>query len=315
MNDLVNSLMSKNLIGITFHLSPDGDSLGSALALMLGLRSFNKEVYIISKEKAPEEYGFLPSVHEIDGNTSEVKENTDCLICLDCGNIERLNLHMKSKFYEIINIDHHLSNDKYGDINYIDTKASAVGEIIYSLLNKMNIEIDKNIAACMYTSIVTDCGSFKYSNTTSNTHSIAGDLISKGIDFSEIHRLIYENKKYDKIKLLGSVINEMYLCLDNKVCMMEVNKKMLSELNIEQADTSGIISLGLEIDQVEIAILFKEVDDGVKVSIRSKYDFDVRKIAEYFGGGGHKKASGFMVFKPLLEAKNVVINLIEKELI
>ena len=317
MNEIVKTLMKCNNIGITFHLSSDGDSIGSALALMLGLRKLKKIAYIISKEELPKQYDFLPNSNEIDGNTRHPVENTECLVCLDCGKIARLNsyLDFKGNNFMLINLDHHLSNDMYGDLNYVDTKSAAVGEIIYKLLLRLKVCIDNDIASCLYTSIVTDSGAFKYSNTTEITHKIAGKLIDIGINFSEIHRIIYENKNLYRVKLLGKVINNLYLCSNDRLCVMEVTKSMLNSLNISSPDTSDIISTGMEIDSVDVAALFKETDDGIKVSLRSKPDFDVRRIAEMFGGGGHKKASGFSVNLPMAEVKELVIKQIEKELI
>lgn len=318
MSDILYNIEKSSIIGITFHTSPDGDSLGSALGLMIGLRKLNKRVYIISRDRLPDLYSFLPEAQAINDAVPTPHRQTDCIIALDCGNVERLNgeFNILQKEYTLINIDHHLSNDLYGDINLVDVKASAVGEIVYKLLKAMEIEIDKDIATCLYTSIVTDCGSFSYSNTTAVTHSIAGELIRTGIDFNEIHRKIYNNKDFYRIKLLGKVINNMYLKFNGRVCIMEINKKMTSELGNDITDSSDIISMGIEINSVEVAVLFKEKDDNiVKVSLRSKWEADVRKIAESFGGGGHSKAAGFVVEGSLEYVKDIVIEQIEKELI
>jgi bifunctional oligoribonuclease and PAP phosphatase NrnA len=316
MNSILFNLKKSSVIGITFHASPDGDSLGSSLALMLGLRKLNKKVYIISKDKLPEVYGFLPESHIINGITTTTTAGTECVIALDCGNSERLNgeFDINGKEYTLLNIDHHLSNNLYGDVNYVDTEASAVGEIIYKILKALEIEIDKDIATCLYTSIVTDCGSFSYSNTTSVTHSIVGELILTGIDFPEIHRLIYRNKEFYKVKFLGKVIDNMYLEFNSKLCIMEITKKMIDEFDYDITDTSDVISLGIEISGIEVAALFKEKDNCVKVSLRSKDKVDVRKIAENFGGGGHTRAAGFMVTGPIEEVKKLVLKHIEKEL-
>ncbi len=196
----------------------------------------------------------------------------------------------------------------YGDLNFVDTNAPAVAEVVYQLLKILGINSDKDIAACLYTSLVTDTGSFRYPGTTSVTHMIAGDLINTGLDFSSIHRKIFENKKFERLKLYGKVLEEMYL-EDEKLCVMKVTEKMIKELNIEDAkDTSDIISQGMQIGSVEVAVLFKEVEDGVKISLRSKEYVDVRKIAENFGGGGHTRASGAFI-------KGEALNIVEKKLI
>ena len=317
MNKVVEILNKSKKIGITFHVSPDGDSLGSSLALMLGLKKLGKEVYILSKDVLPEIYTFLPCCDAISASSSDVKEDTDCIAVLDCGNFERIsaNLNPKSKDYTLMNIDHHLSNDLYGDVNLVNTKASSVGEIIYEILKLMNIELDSNIASCIYTSIVSDTGGFKHSNTTSITHFIASELVSKGIEFNKIHRQLFENKKFARVKLLGKIIDSMYLIHNNQVCIMKLSKNMLDDLGIESSDTSDIISLGIDIDTVEVAALIKETCEGFKISLRSKNKVDVRKIAESFGGGGHIRAAGLTLKQSFNDAEEVIIKAIEKELI
>ncbi len=317
-NDILDKIKESNSIAITFHTSPDGDSLGSALGLLQGLRELNKKAYILSKEPTPETFKYLPCNEEITGDITNPTEGTDCVIVLDCGNVERINaeLDLQNREYSLINIDHHLSNDMYGDLNFVDTKAPAVAEVVYKLLQKLEINIDKDIAICLYTSLITDTGSFRYPSTTSVTHNIAGELVNTGINFNLIHRKIFENKKFDRLKLYGKVLDEMYL-ENEKLCVMKVTRNMLKELNMEDAkDTSDIISQGMQIGSVEVAVLFKEVEEGVKISLRSKEYVDVRKIAEGFGGGGHIRASGAFVKGETLDiVERKLIETIKKELI
>ena len=317
MNKIIDVIRRSETIGICFHVNPVGDALGSSLALMQGLRQLNKKVYIMSIDKVPTNYKFLPYSNEVSGEQSIVKENTDCIIALDCGNSERLsaNLQLGTKKYTLINIDHHLSNELYGNYNYVDTNASATGEIVYQIMQLMGLNIDKDIATCLYTSIITDTGAFKHSNTTSVTHTIAGDLINTGIDFSELHRIIFNNKKFERIKLYGKVIDNMQLIHNGRTCLMELTKEMLEDFNLEGSDTSDIISIGSDIDSAEVVILIKETDNGIKISLRSKNVVDVRKVAEEFGGGGHTRASGLSLPNNLEEARNIIIKAIEKELI
>lgn len=316
INQIIEVLMKSNRIAVTFHESPDGDSLGSSLALLNGLRSIKKEVYIICKEHIPETFQFLPSSNEIDGSCTSLKENTDCLVALDCGNISRLNANIdwNNKNFTAINIDHHLSNDNYGDYNLVDTKAAAVSEVIYRLLTLMKINIDANIASCLYTSILTDTGSFRHSNTTAETHKIAGELINTKIDFSAIHRKIFDNRKYNMVKLEGLVVNDMYLNENKKLCVMRVSKEMTDRVNVTDFDSAEIVSIGLKVDSVEAAVLIKEKGNGVKISLRSKAYVDVRKVAEKFGGGGHMRAAGLSMELSLEEAEAAIVKEIEKEL-
>lgn len=300
-------------IGISFHVSPDGDSIGSSLALMLGLRKLGKKVNILCKENAPEVFNFLPSVEEINKSSGRLESNYDALIILDCGNVARINCDFdkgKGRYYRLLNLDHHVSNDYYGDVNFVDTQYSAMGEMIYLLLQKMNVDIDNDMTICLYTSIITDCGSFKYSNTTALTHKIAGALIEKRIDFPDIHRKIYENKKFPLVKLAGRLIDEMYLLFEGKLCVIEARKQVTEQLSVDPADVSDLVSLGTEIEGVEVVIFIKENEDKYKISLRSKTDYDVRKLAEKFGGGGHPKAAGFTYSGDLESLKKDLIKMI-----
>jgi phosphoesterase RecJ-like protein len=317
ISDIINKIKAFSKIGITFHTSADGDSLGSALALLIGLRKLNKEVYIISKEVIPQAFMFLPHSNEISGEASEPLKDTECVIVLDCGDFKRINSNFKlqDKKFELINIDHHLSNDLYGDLNFVDTSASAVAEIVYEVLSILNVEIDKEIGTCLYTSLLTDTGSFRHSNTTALTHSIAGELINTGINFSDIHRIVFENKKFEQIKFCGEVISNMTTDLNGKVCIMYISKDLTCKYKLESLDTSDVITFGASIDTVEVTILIKEAENGVKVSLRSKSLVDVSKISEGFKGGGHMRAAGFFTETNFHDTKAKLMEILKKELI
>lgn len=318
MNNIIELLKKSQKICITGHMSPDGDSAGSVLALTLGLRSIGKQVNILACEDIPDTYGFLTGSTEFNNKVDSVPADSDCVVILDCGNKERINakLQLKDRKYTLINIDHHASNDMYGELNYVDANAAAVGEIVYQMLKIMGIEINENIAECLYTSILTDTGSFRFSNTTSITHTIAGDLINCGINVSDIYRRVYENKKYTQVKMNGAAIQNMELYFNDRLCIIEISQDTMKTLGLskEEADTSDVLRFGMEISTVEAAVLIKEIDNGVKLSFRSKSIVDVRKIAELFGGGGHVRASGAAMNKSLKEAKNIIIDIFEKEL-
>ncbi|CAM3750549.1 bifunctional oligoribonuclease/PAP phosphatase NrnA [Hathewaya histolytica] len=309
ISKVVDYIKNPNKIGITFHTSPDGDSLGSSLALLQILRKLNKESYIICKERIPDNFRFLPYSEEITGKVTVPLKGTECIIVLDCGNIERINadLDFYSPEYSILNIDHHKSNENYGKLNYINTEASAVAEIIYTLMKNSGVELDKNIATCLYTSILTDTGSFRHSSTTSTTHNIVADLIRTGIDFSNIHRIIFDNKSFNRIKLYGKVIDDMELSPNGKVAFIYVKKDYFDQLDLEEGDTSDLLTFGMKIDTVEVVVLLKEKEDGTKVSLRSKNIIDVRLIAESYNGGGHTRAAGFISNSPALEVKTELL--------
>lgn len=317
LNDVINKINESSKVALSFHASPDGDSVGASLALMNGLRSVGKSVYIVSKEAVPSTYSFLPAAGEIDGETKCLSDNTDLFIILDCGNVERINSeeNILNRKYTLANIDHHVSNDFYGDLNYVDAKSSSMGEIVFDILNLLNIKITEDIAKCIYTSILTDTGSFRHSNTTSKTHMVASALLETKIDFNEIHRLVFDNKEYCRIKLLGKAIENMYLTCNEKVSIIKITSDLFKQLGIEDNETSDIVSLGLKINSVEVAVLLKEAKDGTKISLRSKSFIDVRKIAENYGGGGHIRAAGAFMKTSVEESEDIIKKALEKELI
>lgn len=314
--EILDIIEKSNKIGVTFHQSPDGDSLGSSTALVQGLRLLSKDAYLISKEIIPDTFTYLKCSEEITGLKDYVQEETDLVIVVDCGDFKRINgnLQREDRSYAIINLDHHMSNEKYGDLNYVDTKASAVGEIIFDLLNLLNVEITKDIALSLYTSILTDTSSFKHSNTTSRTHEIAGSLLKTGIDFNAVQRRVFENKDFRKVKFFGKVIDTINLQSEGKVVFMEITNDMLEESGLESMDSAEVIHFGTMISGVEVVALFKESKGGVKVSLRSKQKVDVAKIAEMFNGGGHVRAAGLFYEGTMETVKERINKILENEL-
>ena len=321
LSQIARFILESKKIGITYHVSPDGDAVGSVLALFNALKSLNKDCYIISKDTLSENLKFLKGSDEITGEITEPVDETDIVVVLDCGNLERVSANLKEFTGTIVNIDHHLSNDKYGDVNYIDSNAAATAEIVFELLNLMGISFEKensvikDIGTCMYTSIVTDTGAYRHSNVTERTHKISAILKKIGVDKTFIYQSLFDNKDFSRIKLIGKALSNMQLILNGKVALLEIDKNFTADLGIDIGDTSDIISYGLQIKGVEVTLLLKEVEDGVKASLRAKSYVDVRKIAEVFGGGGHIRASGIkMKNMSMEEAKYEILNEIQKEL-
>ncbi|MDU4325471.1 MAG: bifunctional oligoribonuclease/PAP phosphatase NrnA [Clostridium celatum] len=321
LGQIAKFILEGKKIGITYHVSPDGDAVGSVLALFNALKSLNKDCYILSKDTLSDNLKFLKGSDEVTGEITEPDDETDIVVILDCGNLERVSANLKKFTGTIVNIDHHLSNDKYGDINYIDSNAAATAEIVFELLNLMGINFDeansviKDIGTCMYTSIVTDTGGYRHSNVTERTHKISATLKKIGVDNTFIYQSLFDNKDFSRIKLIGKALSNMQLILNGKVALLELDKAFTEDLGIDIGDTSDIISYGLQIKGVEVTLLLKEVEDGVKASLRAKSYVDVRKIAEVFGGGGHIRASGIKIKNMSMEeAKYEILNEIQKEL-
>ena len=319
-NKIANKILNANKIAITFHASPDGDAIGSTLGLLNGLRILGKDSYVISKEEVPKNLLFLPCAEEITGDICCPTDDTDLVIVLDCGDRPRLCADLSNYNGDIIIVDHHLSNEKFGMINLVEPESAATTELVYLLLKEMkfnfcNNDESRKVGMCIYTGLVTDTGCFRHSNVTKRTHDIAGILIECGVNNTFIYNNLFDNKPFNKVKLMGYALKSIELLAGGKVTYIGLSMKMLEDLNLGNVDTSEIISIALGVENIEAAIVLKEVEDGVKASLRSKNNLDVRKIAEAFGGGGHMKAAGLKIKDVNLQyAKNKIITEFEKEL-
>lgn len=289
------------------HKSPDGDCVGSAIALNEALNLLNKNSFIILEDSIPSNLSFLDiktyTIKEFDS----LKIDSNVVITLDSSDEFRFDKRVKYlKDNFIINIDHHKTNTNYGDLNYIKG-FSSVGEILYDIFIDMKIDFNKKISNSLYTSISSDTGSFKYSNTSSQTLLIASKLRDK-VDFDLINTELYQNQKYEKVILRNKIFETLKIYKD-KIGIVYLTEKIKNDLNIEKFNTDGIVEQVRNIEGISVAIFIKEKnEDLLKISLRSKYDIDVAKIAYKFNGGGHKKAAGF---ESSLTIKEVIDKLVD----
>lgn len=304
---IIDLIKESSSIGILSHISPDGDSLGSSLALYNGLKNSDKDVKIIVDDDIPSTYHFLKSWERIERPIKDY--DFDVVIVLDSGNVERVgNSDKYLKGSSVINIDHHPSNTNFGQYNIVDSEAAATAEIIYCFLQKLGIEIDKHISECLYTGIVTDTGKFQYSNTTSTTHYIAGNLMKYDINPSKITSLIYQNNSKEKLKLKGEAINNIEFFYDDKISCITITQEVTNRIGAKDDDFDGVVNIARDVSTVEVAIFLREEENGrVKVSLRSKEYIDVNYIAGKFGGGGHKRASGATIQGDIYTLKNDLV--------
>lgn len=303
---------SKNIY-IASHVQPDGDNLGSMLALGLALKKINENVYMVKTDPIPSDFMFLPGVE----NIKEIIDygDVDLFITLDSSDIERLgqNKRLIDKANFVINIDHHISNTDYGDINIVDSTSGSTAELVFELINILNIKVDKDIGTCIYTGISTDTGSFMYDNTRPETHLIAAELLKIGIDKKNIILNVYQNKSIEKTKLFIKTIENLKTFIDNKVAVVHVTKDILRGTGAKMEDTDGIISFIRDIEPVEVAIVLKELETKeIKVSMRSKKYVNVSEICSKFNGGGHIRAAGCTIYNSLEFAETALINELKK---
>jgi phosphoesterase RecJ-like protein len=313
---IMDAIHQSSRIAITSHVVPDGDNIGSSLAMCLALKKLNKQAEFILDDHIPQAYRFLKGAGEVQRCASPKALEFDLVIALDCGDMERLGaVKQLAEKTRLINIDHHVSNTRFGEINLVEAEASATAELAYKLIKAMGIFIDKDIADCIYTGIVTDTGMFQYSNTTQETHAIAGELMISGVDPNDIYNKIYQNNPKEKVLLMKEALQSLEFFCDNGAAFMGLSKAQMNAITPEDLDTEGIVNLGRDIAGVEVAAFFKEKEAGViKVSLRSKKTVDVCAIAQGFGGGGHIRAAGCTIKGSLEEAKQRVLQAVEKEL-
>lgn len=294
--NLIDELAGAQRVGIAGHVRPDGDCIGSCMALYEYIKN-NKQAFGIKHidvrlETIGNEFHILKNT-EIIKNIFEDTEPYDVFISLDCGSIDRLGKAQKyfKEAKKTINIDHHISNDFFGDVNYIIPEASSTCEVLYGLLEEE--KITKQIAECLYLGIIHDTGVFKHSNTSKWTMEVAGVLMGKGIEFSKIIDKTFFQKTFMQNQLLGRCLMESFLVLDGKVVVSVVTSKVLDFYKASSGDTDGIIDQLRLTKGTQVAIFIYEIEPGrYKVSMRSNEEVNVSKIAVYFGGGGHIKAAG-----------------------
>jgi phosphoesterase RecJ-like protein len=314
--EIIKLISEAGSIAIYPHVSADGDAIGSSLALGLALKNLGKKVVIYLEEDIPSVYRFLPE-DELTGFYDENDEVADLNIALDTGDVGRLGSRAEIFFNApcTINIDHHVTNTKYAHLNFVDALSASTGEIIYSLLKNLKIEIDADIATCLYTAIATDTGGFQYQNTTAETHRIIADLLSTGINVGEISQRIYDNTTYEKLKLTAKSIEFLELHENSKIAVVTLSLEDILSTGAKEEDCDGIVNLGRSIESVEVSVLIKEKSDNeIRVNLRSKTYVDVSEVAAAFDGGGHKRAAGCTVNGTLEEVKKKIIYAIKDKL-
>ncbi|WP_265443525.1 DHH family phosphoesterase [Acetivibrio straminisolvens] len=315
-NEIISLIKNADRIAILPHVSADGDAMGSSLALALALKKLNKKPMIYFEEEMPSIYGFLPG-RELVRIYDEKPDKYGLVIALDTGDMERLG--KRAAIFNdagiTVNIDHHPTNTQFGQVNLVNTDSAAVGEMIYRLIEMMGINIDKDMATCLYVAIATDTGGFRYSNTTPVTHRITADLINNGVDVSYISQTVFETVSLPKVKLMGKAIENLELFENGKLAIIKITDDLLKSVGAKEEDCDGIVNIGRNIEGVEVAVVIRQRAGGeLKINFRSKNYVDVSVIANRHSGGGHKRAAGCTIKCGINEAKEMLIKEIREVL-
>ncbi len=310
---IISRIKDSSSIAILSHVAPDGDNIGSSLGLYNALERTGKNVRYILDDEVPRLYRFLKNADKVE--RPGTWEAFDSVVVLDCGEpklLGKCSQYLENNF--IINIDHHISNTAYGNLNMVDANAAAVGEMVYQIIKIMGIPMDQDISECLYTSIVTDTGQFQYANTTSVTHQIAGDLINNGVSAPRMFEQIYQNNSKEKVLLMKLALETLEFYHEDKVACIAMDREKLDAAGAKPEDSDGLVNLARDIESVEAAVFLKELEPGkVKVGFRSKRFVDVCRVAKQFGGGGHIRAAGCTVAGSVDEVKAMVIEAVIKE--
>ncbi len=313
---------SKRIL-ITSHRDPDGDSVGSQLALAELVESMGKGCRIINQGDLPGKYLFLDpntrieNVEALTGGRKDVDSPADLVLVLDCTSMRRVGDVEKliPPAVALVNIDHHPDNEDFGIFNYVDANASATGEIVFNLLRSADFCITPAVANQLYAAILSDTGRFKFSNTSPGCLRVCAELLAAGADSRYVTNQIYFDHSPAFMKLLGSMLSSPQILSRGRICVMTLDHDLLADLKIDPREVEGVADYSLFLKGVEIGLLFTEkANEEVKVNLRSQNQFDVSKVARRFGGGGHKNAAGCTLNRNLKKAKSIILEQIQRAL-
>ena len=301
---------------VSTHVNPDPDALGSELSMASYLRALGKRVHIFNEEPAPQRLAFLPQARQVKGYA----KNRDVACCdaaiiLDCGELDRIgkvqNLISPETF--IINIDHHVTNDFFGDINLVEPKASSTAEVLYLLFKEAGHALTKDLAFNLYVGLMTDTGSFRFENTTARTHAICAELMKFGFSVTDIYRKVYASIPYKDLKEFTKLISRFDVLYGGRVVCVELSRAILTRFSKQFDLRDTIFQFLRAMHGVDVFVIFTEAGaKKTRINLRSSSKFDVAKLASDFSGGGHKRASGCTIDKGMKEARQVFLGQIGK---
>jgi bifunctional oligoribonuclease and PAP phosphatase NrnA len=308
---IVEAIQRRERFVISSHSRPDGDSIGSQLAMAYALRALGKHVRIVNKDPAPGPLMAFPGVAGIE-IADRVTGEFDAAIIMECGDLARTGVSGLERFF-LINIDHHPGNTEYGQINWFDPSASACGEMVFDLVKALGAPLTLEVATHVYLAILTDTGSFHYSGISARTFEICKQTLEAGVDAVEIARNVYDSNNMGRLKLFGSVLSAMQIDKSGRIAIVYLDHEMAREAGGTYEDTEGLINLPLTVKEILAVVFFKQLEgEEYRVSLRSKGDIDIGSLAKEFKGGGHKNAAGCTVNGPIDALQKTFIEKIEE---
>ena len=309
LDRVLQEIRTRRRFVVTSHARPDGDGIGSALACGQILRMMGKDAEVVMHDGVPRIYQNLPFADR--AIQADAVPANDAVILLECDGIRRTMLNGLEDCF-LINIDHHVSGRNFGHINWIDSSVMATAELVFRLARRACVPVDRDIATCLYTALMTDTGSFMFEGTNEDTFAVARDLVLSGADPAECARHIYFGHSTAKMRLLGVALSSLHR--EGPLAWIWVTQEQMTRFGAREEDCEGLANYALSIADVQVAIFFRELPGGrYRISLRSKGEVNVSTTAEYFGGGGHKCASGCAVDGPLAVAVSRIVDRLRVE--
>lgn len=303
---------------VTTHVNPDGDGIGSGIALAKHLNRLGKDAIMVSPDPLPERYFFLDPERKViatDPSSSLEIQGREIIFVLDTSELTRLGKMedvVRRNKDRVISIDHHPFRDDFARIHVVDDRSFATGALIFDLIRFMRMKITKPIAEALYVAVLTDTGFFRYGKNPSRIHSIVLDLLKVGVEPSWVSERLFESYSSSRLKILGRILAGLEMFFENRVSSLMVTDDLMKEFGVRQEDLDGIVDYARMVEGVEVGVMFTELEDGlVKVSLRSKREIDVNQLAIGMGGGGHYRASGLVMKGSLKVVKRKVLKAIE----
>jgi bifunctional oligoribonuclease and PAP phosphatase NrnA len=289
---------------LSSHVRPDGDAIGSQLAMAYALRHLGKDVRVVNRDHPPSPMLVFPGVADIE-IADRLDDAGDAVIVMECGDLARTGVSGLERGF-VINIDHHPGNAMYGALNWFDLSAAACGEMVFDLVRELGVPLTTEIATHVYIAILTDTGSFHYSSISPRTFDICRECVEAGVDPPAVARRIFDSNNLGRLKLFGAVLHKMELDPAGRLATVYVDRKLAAACGGTYEDTEGLINLPLTVKEIQAVVFFKEnTTDEWRVSMRSKGEVDINAVAKEFGGGGHKNASGCTVTGNFEDLKNL----------
>ena len=298
---------------IASHVRPDGDAIGSQLAMAYALRHLGKEVRVVSRDPAPPPLSVFPGVLDIE-LTDRVDDPGDAVIVMESGDLGRTGVAGLERGF-IINIDHHVGNTVFGAVNWLEVSAAACGEMVFDVVRELGVPLTYEIALHVYVAVLTDTGSFHYSNITPRTFDVCRQCVLAGVNPAAVARSVYDSSNLGRLKLFGAVLSRMRIDDSGRIATVSVDRRLAAECGASYEDADGLINLPLTAKDIQAVIFFKEVGpDDWRVSLRSKGSVDINAVAREFGGGGHRNASGCSAVGQLEALKDIFRQQVTRQL-